>query len=129
MGLVVKGTSGLQYGNEFAETGINLDGFTVRYYPQFKPKLENYQGQNVAFCVPDKYCRDVTITGEVTGGTGVIAITLTAAFTPANDIDDFVAVSAGSNAGGLYANEITVTQGRNAWRNVNVTLTSDPLIS
>jgi hypothetical protein len=130
MGLSIIGTSGLQRGLEAAETGINSDTFTCRYYPQFKDFINNYQGQETAFAVPDKYNRDVSFSGEVSGSTGLGgAVYLTTAYTFANDSSDYVAVSSGSNAGGFYLNEITVSQSRDGWRRVDGTAKSSPLIS
>lgn len=131
MGVAYVGSQVYQRGNELAETGGNLDSFEVRYYPQFKDFLSNFQGQEFIFAVPDKFNRDVTITGEqiTATSTGVMAMTLTAAFVPANDIADFVAISAGSNAGGLYPNEMTISQSRDGWRRFSIPLKSSPLIT
>lgn len=131
MGLQYVGSTAFQRGNEMAETGGNLDSFEVRYYPQFKDFLNNYQGQERLFAVPDKFNRDVTIVYEqdTTAATGLAAINLATAFVPANDITDFVAAPSGSNAGGLYANEMTVTQQRDGWRRCTIPLKSSPLIA
>lgn len=131
MGLSYTGSSAYQRGNELAETGGNLDSFEVRYFPQFKDFLNNFQGQAFVFATTDKFSRDVTITGEqvTSSSTGVMLINLTTAFVPANDISDFVAIPSGTNAGGLYANEMTISQSRDGWRRFSIPLHSDPLIT
>lgn len=130
MGLSIVGTSGLQRGLEANETGINSDSFTCRYFPQFKDFINNYQGQRTAFAVPDKFSREVSFSGEVTGATGLGgAIYLDTAYTFANDSGDYVATSGGSNAGGFYLDEVTVSQSRDGWRRVDGRASSDPLIT
>lgn len=129
MGLNLEGLTNAQRGCESAETGINLESFECRYFPEFKEKLKNYQGQTRGFAIPDKFSREVRIQGETDGTTGVMAISADTAFVPANDIDTFKALAAGSNAGGLYLDEATESQGREAWRSVSVTLSSDPLVT
>lgn len=128
MGLVLSsGLSAEQRGNELAEPGINLDTFSCRYFFQFKDYLNNFQGQIKGHATPDKFSREVTITGEAAGSTGIMATILTVAQTFANDVSTFVAVSSGSNAGGFYGDEITESQGRDGFRRIDAKWTSHPL--
>jgi hypothetical protein len=131
MGFTLVGLAGLQRGLESNETGLNAQGFSCRYYPQFKDKRNNYQGQAVAFAVPDKPTREATITGdEITGSaTGVMAANFATAFVPSNDVGQFVAVASGTNSGGFYMDEVTVDQSADGWRTITARFTSDPLIS
>lgn len=132
MGLTLVSLSGYQRGCEAAETGINLDSFSCRYYPQFKDKLNNYQGQVVGFAIPDKFTREVNVSGEVSSIgslSGVMAAVLNAAYSFANDVGTWVAVTSGSNAGGFYFDEFNETQSRDGWRSFSGKATSDPLVS
>jgi hypothetical protein len=129
MGTVVKGLSGTQDGVEAEETGVNIGSVSCRYFPEFKRKLPNYKGQTTAWAVPDKFSREISLSGEVSGSTGVMAATLTTAITLANDVGTFLAVSAGSNAGGVYMDEVTESQTREGWRSIDMRLSSDPLIT
>jgi len=121
--------SGFQRGIEAAETGINIESFTCRYYLQFKDKLNDYLGQIRGFAIPDKFSREVRIAGEVSSIgslSGVMIVVCNAAFTPGNDVGTFIAVTSGSNAGGLYLDEVTESQTRDGFRSVEATFTSDP---
>lgn len=122
MALTYNGSlAGLQRGTELAEVGIGVTSFTVRYFPRVNEYHENNLGERDGRVVSTVGSREVTIEGEVTGATGVMAYTFLAAQTPANDVTDF-----GSPTGGLYMNEATVTQSRANWRSVSVRLESDP---
>lgn len=129
MGLTLVSLSGFQRGIESDETGVNAQSFAVRYFMQFKEFLNNYQGQFRGFAMPDKLSREVTIQGEVSGATGLMAAVWNVAVTPANDVGTFIGITAGSNAGGLYLDEVTESQEANGWRSVDMTLTSHPLIT
>ncbi len=129
MGLSVVGLSTEQRGNELAETGVNLESFSCHYFPQFKDRLNNFQGQVKGFAIPDKYSREVTLTGEVIGATGVMVTVMNAAITFANDVGTFTGVTSGSNAGGFYLDDITESQTRDGWRSISGKWTSDPLVT
>lgn len=116
--------SGLQRGTELAETGIGVVSFTVKYSPEVNEKHQNNLGETDGRVVSTLSSREVTIEGEVTGATGVMAYTFVAAVTPANDVADF-----GSPAGGLYMHEATVSQSRADWRKVSIRLESNPLLA
>jgi hypothetical protein len=129
MGLSLVGLTNPQRGCEAAETGINLESFECRYFPQFKDKLNNYQGQVRGFAIPDKFDREVRIQGETDGTTGIMAAVLNTATTFGNDVSTWVAISAGSNAGGFYMDEATETQTRDGWRSINISFSSNPLVT
>jgi hypothetical protein len=129
MGLVLVGLATAQKGIEANETGTNTRSVSVRYFPEFKAYLPNFQDQSRGFAVPDKYSREITIEAEVDGSTGLMALVLNVAATLANDVATFIAVTAGSNAGGIYLDEVTENQTREGWREVSFKLTSHPLIT
>lgn len=118
------GISALQRGVELAETGIGVTRFVVRYFPRVSEYHENNLGERDGRVVSTYSSREVSIDGEVTGATGVMAHTFLAACTVANDISDF-----GSPSGGLYLQEATVTQERAGWRSVSLRYESDPGLS
>jgi hypothetical protein len=121
--------SPVQKGCELAETGVNLESFTVEYNFEFKLKLQNFQGQTRGFAIPDKFSRILTVQGEVDAATGHMAANGNTALVPANDISTWVAVASGSNAGGFYMDSATETQTRDGWRSVNIKYSSDPLVA
>jgi hypothetical protein len=123
--------SGFQRGNFAAETGINLNGFSCRFFPQFKDKLNDFQGLVRGFAVPDKYDREVTFDGEVAGATGIMAMKATTAyvFAQTNMTSLFEVSSAGGNAGGFYLDEITPSSSRDGWFVVSGRASSNPGVS
>lgn len=131
MGLQYTGFTTGQRGIEADETGINIKSFSVRYFPAFKDKIVNYQGQVRGWCIPDKLSREAKIAGELITNTttGLAAAVWNVAITLANDTGLFVAVTAGSNAGGFYLDEATDDQSADGWRSLSLSLSSDPLVS
>ncbi len=122
MALTYLGTAtALQRGCENAETGVSINTFTVRYFPEVNERLQNNLGETAGRVVSTVASREVTLEAEVTGTTGVMVYTFLAACVPANDVADF-----GSPTGGLYMHEATVTQSRADWRKVNIRLESNP---
>jgi hypothetical protein len=118
--IIGSGVSGLQRGVEAAETGISVRTFTARYFPRVREELLDNLGERKALVVSTVASTEITIEGEVTGATGVMAYTFLAACTVANDKADF-----GSPTGGLYMVEATVTQERGGFRSVSIRLESD----
>lgn len=117
--------AGFQRGIEIAETGVNVESVSVRYFHQFKDKVSDFSGVTRGFAIPDKFCRELRMSGEVTGATGVMASNGNTAFVPANDVSSWVAVASGSNAGGFYLDEATETQTRDGFRSFEATWSSD----
>lgn len=122
--IIGSGVSGLQRGVESAETGISVRQVTARYFPRVREELLDNLGERKALVVSTVASTEITIEGEVTGATGVMAFTFLTACTVANDKADF-----GSPTGLLLMVEATVTQERGGWRSVSVRLESDAGIS
>lgn len=122
--LTIIGTGAPQRGIEVAEVGISVASYRVRYFPQIRESLPDNLGEIRAWAVSTNASREITIEGEVTGNTGVMAYTFLAAVTPANDIATF-----GSPSGGLYMTEVEEMQVRADWRKVTIQLRSDPGVS
>lgn len=116
-------------GNRADETGINLESFSCRYFPQFKDKLNNYQGQVRGWAQPDKLNREVTFSGEVMTATGIMAMKFVTAYVFANTVNTFETSSGGGTAGGFYLDEITESSGRDGWLSVSGSASSDPLVT
>lgn len=122
--VTVLGSGNAQYGVEVVETGISVRSFVVRYYPEIDVRIMDNVGETRGRVKSQKFSRDVTIEGETTGATGVMAFTLTTACVPANDVADF-----GDGSGTLLMDEATVTQQRAEWRSVSIKLSSNPGLS
>jgi hypothetical protein len=122
------GLSGFTRGNAAAETGINLNSISCRFYPQFKDKLNDYTGAVRGFAIPDKLTREVSVQGEVSGATGIMAAKFVTAVTLGNTaiLALFEAVNAGGNAGGFYVDEVTPGSTRDGWLAISMRLTADP---
>jgi hypothetical protein len=122
--LIIYGNWAGQRGVELDETGISVRSFEVRYFPFVNEKLMSNVGEPRARAISDKFSREVTVAGEVTGTTGIMAFTLGTQCTVANDVDDF-----GDGSGDLLLDEATVSQERANWRSVSAKLSSDPGVS
>jgi hypothetical protein len=124
MGLVLRNLIGFQRGVELDEVGINIERIEVRISPEWKEKLPDRNNQTRGFAHPDAPSREVTVTGEIKGATGVMAMVFGTTLVLLNDIDYF-----GSGAGDLYGDEATIVQGRGDWKNLSLKLSSDPLVT
>ena len=116
------GGTGFQYGIESAETGINCASFSVRYFPFVNVKLNGITGEPFLRAQSANMSREVSIDGEVSGATGIMAFDVATALTVANDVNVF-----GTVAGSLLFDEATETQNRDGWRSVSVRISADPL--
>lgn len=116
-------------GNRATETGLNLESFSCRYFPEFKDKLPNYQGQTRGWAQPDKLSREVNFSGEVMDATGIMALKFVTAYTFANTVNTFETSNGGGNSGGFYVDEITEATTRTGWLAVNGRASSDPLVT
>jgi hypothetical protein len=118
--------TGAQRGVEKNETGIAIRRFQTRYYPQINERLEDNAGECIARAVSDRFSRDITVEGEITGpGTGIMAFTLGTACTVANDVNDY---GGAATVGRLLMDEGTITQERAGWRSVSCRLSSNPYL-
>jgi hypothetical protein len=111
------GLSGYQWGVEAEETGINIESYEITYRPEFKEFNKNKSGEKKGFAVGDSEA-EITIAGEVSGSTGLMAATFASATTIANDAALF-----GLSAGGVYLDEVTESQSREGFRSVSFKFT------
>jgi hypothetical protein len=111
--------SGYQWGVETAETGVNVESFSANYKPEQKEYLRNTVGTKIGFAVDDPE-GSISISGEVNGSSGLLAATFASATTLANDHADF-----GLTSGGVYMDDVTLEQGRQAWKKFSATYTKN----
>jgi len=114
---------GFQRGVEQDEIGINIKSFEAGYKPEFKEFVNNKDNQKRGFAVADVEV-DITVEGEVSGSTGLMAAGFATAVALANDTDEF-----GASTGDVYLDSANVKQGRDAWRDVSFKLSKNALIS
>lgn len=121
MAQTLKNAASAQASIEVAETGVEVLGFSVRYFPEYKLRFKSRLNQTTGFAVPDKLSTEVKITASVKGSTGLMAATHVTAITPGNDVNTFQATP-----GGLYMDEVTEDQTYDGWRSIDMSLSSDP---
>lgn len=121
MASTLKNLTGSQYGVEAAETGIEVLGFSVRYFPEYKKKFPSRLNQTTGFAVPDKLSLEIKLNGKVKGATGIMAATHVTALALANDVNTFQATP-----GGIYMDEVTEDQTFDDYRGIDMSLSSDP---
>src|SRR5512146_1215896 len=92
----------LQRGIELPETGIGARNLTVRTFPAVSEDHTDNLGEVDGKVVSTLPSVEVTLEGEVTGSSGVMAFTFLTACTIANDIDTF-----GGGSGSLLLQEVT----------------------
>ena len=119
--ILIVGSWAAQRGVESDEVGISVRAFDCVYRPFVNERLMSNVGEPRARAVSDKFSREVTIQGEVTGVTGLMAVDLGVPVTVANDVDTF-----GGDEGSLLLDEVTESQERAGWRSINMRLSSDP---
>jgi hypothetical protein len=115
--------SGYQWGVEADETGINVENFNVTYKPEQKEYLRNKVNTKIGFAVDDVEA-EITVEGEVSGSTGLMAATFATAVTLANEEDEF-----GLSAGGVYLDEAAISQSRGGFRRASFKLSKNKNIA
>lgn len=113
MSLTLINLSGFQRGVSTNETGINCSKFSLEIEPEINDWLPGIDGQARGKAVGDPMGK-LTIEGEISGATGVMAAAMTTAFVPANTTTYF-----GRSAGGFYLDRATVDQERDGWKKVS----------
>jgi len=119
--ILIVGSWAGQRGVELDEDGISVRAFDCIYRPFVNERLLSNVGEPRARAVSDAFSREVTVQGEVTGATGLMAADVGVEITVANDVDTF-----GDGTGSLLLDEVTESQERAGWRSINMRLSSDP---
>lgn len=122
MSPVLVNLSGFQFGFLSDETGINIESLS-RQYTAKKIRVPDKQGSARGKIYYD-FTINLTIDGEVSGNTGIMAATIGASITIANVIYGF-----GITTGGVYVDEATVTYNREKLQAVSLKASVDPQIS
>lgn len=122
MNPVLVNLTGFQFGNPSDESGTNLDTFTRRFFSK-KIRVPDKQGSARGKVYYD-FQIEGTLSGEVAGSNGVMATTIGAVLTLANTVFGF-----GINTGGVYTDEVTLTNNREKLQDVSVKWSVDPAIS
>ena len=121
--------TGAQRGVLSTETGIAARRFQVRYYPQVNERLEDNFGEIIARAISDKFSREITCEGEITGpGTGVLLFYCGSTVTFANVLNDFKD-NAVNPVGRILMDEATVTQERAGWKSVSIRASVNPYLT
>lgn len=111
--------SGWQWGVEADETSVNIESYSVTYKPEQKEFGRNKSGTKIGFAADDPEA-EITIEGEVTGSTGLLAASFTTAVTVANDHADF-----GLSAGTIFLDEANPSQSRDGFRRISAKLSKN----
>jgi len=106
MALTLINLTGFHPGVTSDETGINVKSFKRKIEPEFNNVVPAKDGTARGRVVAPMKLQ-VTIDGEVSGSTGVMAATAVAAFTPANSVAFF-----GAPTTGLYLLNASVDDSR-----------------
>ena len=121
MAVAVLGSGNAQYGVPLPEVGISVKSVTTVYKLEINVPILDNVGEIRGKVKSTKVSRDVTIDGETTGATGVMAFGFLTACIPANNISRF-----GDGTGTLLLDEATVTDARAEWEMVSLKLSSNP---
>ena len=113
---IVPNASTYVWGVSAAEAGINIESIDLDYKPEFKNFLMSRQNEKIAFAVASPEV-EVSIQGEISGSTGLMAATFIAVTVLGNSIDYFgVAIA---NAWSIFLDGATVSMKRDGWKSVN----------
>lgn len=118
MAVTLVSLSGFSWGVTSAETGINCETFAVEVEPEINEWVPGIDGQARGKVVGDPMGK-LTISGEYSGSTGVLAAVFATAFVPTNSVTYF-----GRSAGGFYLDRGTVTQNRGSLKKVDTEFSS-----
>jgi len=120
MTLVGPSISTFAHGVSSDETSINIQQYSEEFAPEFIDPLMNKSGEVRGKAV-GKTKRTITLSGQVSGTTGVMAFTTVTACTIANKLtgDLFSSTSA---TGIALLNQATVSQSFDGWKTVSQTL-------
>lgn len=111
-------------GVNVAEVGINCSKFSLECEPEVNDWLAGITGEAIGKAVSAIPMGRLTIEGEITGSTGIMAASFGTAMVPANSVTRF-----GRSAGGFYMNRATTDVDRDGWNRVSCEFESRPLVT
>lgn len=106
-------TAPTQRGIASAEAGVNASKFSLEIEPEINDWLPGITGEAIGKAVGSPMGR-LTIEGEITAATGIMAALTTTVFVPTNTVNYF-----GRTAGGFYLSRATVDQDRDGWKRLS----------
>lgn len=106
MAVTLVNLSGFAYGVASDETGINIESFRARVAPEFKTFVNGKNGEKRGFAVAAPELT-VSLEGEISGNTGIMAAVTTTATTIANSTAYFGAPTTGKY---LDSGEVTLSR-------------------
>lgn len=121
MSVAVLGSGNAQYGVPLPEVGISVKTVTTVYKLEINVPILDNVGEIRGKVKSTKVSRDVTIEGETTGVTGLMAWGFLTPCIPANNISRF-----GDGTGTLLLDEVTITDQRAEWEMFSAKLSSNP---
>lgn len=96
----------------------------VRYFAEINDKLPGITGETTVRAISALASKDITVEGEVSSATGIMAFTIGQVVTTLVNDDTLF----GGTTGKIFLDEATETQDRGGWRSVNARLSSNPLL-
>lgn len=121
MAVSVLGSGNAQYGVPVAEVGVSIKSVITDYFPEINVAIMDNVGETRGKVKSTKFSRNVKMSGEYTGATGVPAYGLITACIPANNVARF-----GDGSGTLLLDKATVSDVRAEWEMIDVELSSNP---
>lgn len=121
MAVAVLGSGNAQFGVPLPEVGISVKEISVDYFPEINQPIDDNVGERRGEVRSTKVSRDITMSGEVTGASGVMAWNFTTACVPANNVSRI-----GDGTGTILADKITITDERAEWEMFSAQLHSRP---
>jgi hypothetical protein len=118
----------------YPETGINVQRIEVRYFLEVDVRLKDNVGQTFQRSVSNTFSREVTMEGEVLGGSFnslywfVVGTALTFLNVPVGMLGGPPPAPQVLFQGALLIDSLTVTEDRNGWGRLSVKASSNPYL-
>jgi hypothetical protein len=119
---LIPSSLGFVWGLPSAETGMNVDKFTLTVEPEIDEYLAGPDGEAICNAVGDPK-GELAITGEIKAYTGIVASTFIAAQTFANDLTTSYK-NFGRTQGGFYLKKGEKDLSRGTWNKVDLNFAS-----
>jgi hypothetical protein len=103
------GLTALAHGIATAEAGINISKFEFTVKPEWKKFLQSRTDEKIAFATAPAEL-NLSVEGEITLATGLMAATFATAVTIAGSVALF-----GAPSTGIYLDQATVSRPRDGW--------------
>jgi len=104
------------------ETGVDIESVTSRFAVDYAYRV-NGSGENIGFAARNQRL-ELSLTGEISGTTGLAAAVLSAKLTTANLVSNH-----GVTTGDMWIKKITVSVGRESWKKITIDAVRNPTIT